>query len=245
MTEGKAIYSAIPAIISEVGCVAKGSKNQQQGYMYRSADDVCDALHDALGKHKVTPTCAIESREASERASKSGGVLFTVVLKCRFTFWGEDGSSVATEAIGEAMDSADKATNKAMTAAYKYALLQVFCLMGHEDADQVTHEPTPAKRQPPKAEPPKQEQAKPPEPCKQYMELRNTLRNLGCHDAGQANAVLQIVHQGCPDIAALQQDADICQQVVSIINAGITSGDVPAKRLRELAGIPEPQTIPS
>jgi len=141
-TTGK-IFTAIPAIISEVGPVGKNSVNQQQRYKYRSADDICDALHDALGKHKVFTTCEISERQMTERLSKNGGVLFYVDLKAKYTFHGEDGSSVSTDAWGEAMDSADKATNKAMTAAYKYALLQVFCLMGHDDGDEETPEPAP------------------------------------------------------------------------------------------------------
>src|SRR5690606_19364534 len=46
---------------------------------------------------------------------------------------------------GEAMDSADKATNKAMSAAYKYAAFQTFCIPteGDNDADATTHEVAP------------------------------------------------------------------------------------------------------
>ncbi len=134
------IYSAIPAIISAVGPVGKNATNQQQGYKYRSADDICDALHDSLGKFGVFSTCEIKDREVTERQTKSGGTLLYVVLNCRFSFHAKDGSHVCTESVGEAMDSGDKATNKAMTAAYKYALLQTFCLMGHEDSEVQTHE---------------------------------------------------------------------------------------------------------
>lgn len=66
-----------------------------------------------------------------------------VSIKCTYTFHAADGSSVATEAIGEGMDSGDKATNKAMTAAYKYALIQVFAMMGHEDSEVDSHEIAP------------------------------------------------------------------------------------------------------
>ena len=137
------IYSAIPAIISEVGAVGKTEMNRAQGYKYRSADAICDALHDALGRHKVFTTCDIVSREVHERASsKSGSVLIYVNLKCRYLFHCEDGSSVYTESWGEAMDSGDKASNKAMSAAYKYAAFQAFCIPteGDNDADSQTHE---------------------------------------------------------------------------------------------------------
>jgi hypothetical protein len=47
---------------------------------------------------------------------------------------------------GEAMDSGDKATNKAMSAAYKYACMQAFSIPteGDNDADAHTHEVKPA-----------------------------------------------------------------------------------------------------
>ncbi len=142
----KLIYSAIPAIIADVGPVGKNSKNQQQGYFYRSADDICNALHDSLGKHKVFATCAITDLVRSERQSKSGGAMQCVSIKCTYTFHAADGSSVSTEAIGDGMDSGDKATNKAMTAAYKYALIQVFAMMGHEDSEVDSPEPLPQTR---------------------------------------------------------------------------------------------------
>ena len=49
------------------------------------------------------------------------------------------------------MDSADKATNKAMSAAYKYAAIQAFCIPteGDNDADATTHEVAPRQEAPP------------------------------------------------------------------------------------------------
>jgi hypothetical protein len=45
------------------------------------------------------------------------------------------------EAYGEALDAGDKATSKAMSAAYKQAVVQLFCipLQGSDDADASTH----------------------------------------------------------------------------------------------------------
>ena len=65
-----------------------------------------------------------------ERTSRSGGALFNVTLACDFEFIAvEDGSRVTVRTYGEAMDSADKATNKAMSAAYKYAAFMTFALL--------------------------------------------------------------------------------------------------------------------
>jgi hypothetical protein len=54
----------------------------------------------------------------------------------------EDGSKHTARTFGEAMDSGDKATNKAMSAAYKYMAFQTFAIPteGDNDADNHTHE---------------------------------------------------------------------------------------------------------
>ncbi len=154
MTETKQIYEAIPAILSDVEAISKNRKNQQQGYSFRGIDDVYNAIHPLLAKHKVFPTCEILSRDTSERETKNGGTLFCVVLRAKYTLWASDGSNVTTEAVGEGMDSADKASNKAMSAAYKYALFQMLCIPTEAvDADE--HTPEVAPRREPQKSPPK------------------------------------------------------------------------------------------
>jgi hypothetical protein len=69
------------------------------------------------------------TRAQTERATAKGGVLFSVVVEVEFDFISaEDGSRHPVRTFGEGMDSADKATNKAMSTAYKYAAFQAFCI---------------------------------------------------------------------------------------------------------------------
>jgi hypothetical protein len=86
-----------------------------------------------------------EKRE--ERKSNAGGNLIYTVLKMRFSFCAEDGSSVQSSVSGEAMDSGDKATNKAMSTALKYALMQTFLIPTDElkayNTENETHEAAP------------------------------------------------------------------------------------------------------
>ena len=65
-----------------------------------------------------------------ERKSGTGKALFYVTVKMVFDLTSaDDGSALRVGPIyGEAMDSADKATNKAMSAAYKYAVMQAFAI---------------------------------------------------------------------------------------------------------------------
>ena len=126
--ECPAIYRAIAGVIADVGSVAKDKVNKQQGFKFRSVDDVYNALHPALAKNKVfiVPTILEQTREAV--ATKNGTRMTLVICKIKFTFYAEDGSNVESVIIGEGLDTGDKATNKAMAIAYKYACFQVFCI---------------------------------------------------------------------------------------------------------------------
>lgn len=145
------IYAAIPKVAKAIGAIAKTRKNQQQGYQFRGIDDVLNACHDPLTEHGVFLTTEVSDITREERASRGGGVLIYTTLKLKVSFHAEDGSSVTTITAGEAMDSADKSTNKAMSAALKYAFFQTFTIPLEEsdDADATTPEPTP-RAQPPK-----------------------------------------------------------------------------------------------
>lgn len=144
MTTAK-VYEAIAAITHRMGAegISKTRKNAQQGYNFRGIDDVLNALSPMLSEsHLCILPCALE-RECVERQSAKGATLFYVTVKVRFDFISaEDGSKHEVVTYGEAMDSADKATNKAMSAAYKYAAILAFCIPteGDNDADATTHE---------------------------------------------------------------------------------------------------------
>ena len=145
------VYEAIASItasLSKVG-IAKGRKTQQGGgasFAFRGIDDVLNALSPLLAEHKLCIFPRVTNRASVERQTKSGGALFYTTVNAEFDFVSAvDGSKHTAATIGEAMDSGDKATNKAMSAAYKYALLQTFAIPteGDNDADATTHEVQP------------------------------------------------------------------------------------------------------
>jgi hypothetical protein len=150
------IYQSINAIMKHVPSIGKDRKNQQQGYNFRGIDDMYNALNPLLAEHGVFATSEVLNTEREERQTKSGGTLFYSILTVKFTFFATDGSSVTSTMIGEGMDSADKASNKAMSTAYKYALMQLFCIPTEDvkDTEYQTHEVAPKKPTPaPKPEP--------------------------------------------------------------------------------------------
>lgn len=147
------VYGAIVAVITELGRdgITKSRKNQQQGYNFRGIDEVYNALNGALSRAGLVMLPRILTRVAEERATKSGGSLTYVVVEAEFDLIAmSDGSCHTIRAFGEAMDSADKATNKAMSAAFKYAAMQAFCIPTEGDNDADAHTPEPAPKPAPR-----------------------------------------------------------------------------------------------
>lgn len=152
----KHIYKAInniQASLAKSG-ISKDRKNAQQGYAFRGIDDVYEALAPLLAENGVVVLPHYTERTCTERITAKGGVVFYAVVKGTFELVDStDGSSTTCELYGEAMDSADKATNKAMSAAYKYMCLQTFCIPteGDNDADGTTHTVVPQTKTAPKS----------------------------------------------------------------------------------------------
>ena len=139
------IYETITAVMNEIGAVGKNSKNQQQGFMFRGIDAVMNALNPAMKKYGLFVVPEILEQTREERTTSKGGLLIYSICRIKYTFYAQDGSSISAVVVGEGMDSGDKATNKAMSIAFKYACFQVFCIPTEEmvDPDAEVHEPMP------------------------------------------------------------------------------------------------------
>lgn len=143
------IYESITKIMQESIAIGKDKQNKQQGFKYRGIDDVMNTFYPLLSKHKVFVVPRVVEQIREERVSKQGGNLIYSILKIEYTFYAEDGSSVSAVVIGEGMDSADKASNKAMAVGMKYAMFQVFCIPTEEmpDSDGDTPPPSTPKKE--------------------------------------------------------------------------------------------------
>jgi hypothetical protein len=141
------VYAAINAIAGDLAKsgISKTRTNEVDGYKYRSIDDVLDRLAPLLAKHRLCVLPRALERVVTERADEQNRLLLQVALRVSFTLTSvDDGSSHAIEAYGEALDGGDKATAKAMSAAYKAAMVQTFCIpvSGAEDPDRTSHKLT-------------------------------------------------------------------------------------------------------
>jgi hypothetical protein len=125
------VYQAINAVQRELAAtgIGKESENKFDGYKFRGIDAVYNALSPLLAKHGLCVLPRMLKRELVERVAKGGNALFYVTVEAEFDFVSaEDGSKHVVKTFGEAMDRGDKATNKAMSAAYKYAAFQAFAI---------------------------------------------------------------------------------------------------------------------
>lgn len=138
------IHEVIPKIMSEVGAISKGRRNQQQNYTFRGIDDAYQAFQPLFAKYGVFVVPTVTDIKREERTNKSGGLLIYTTLTIKHTFFADDGSHFDAVTVGEAMDSGDKSSNKSMSAALKYALLEVFCVPTEGDNDTENHSPEPS-----------------------------------------------------------------------------------------------------
>lgn len=129
-----AAINAVVGELSELG-IAKRHRNEAGDYQYRSIDDVLSALAPLLARHKLCVLPRVLDRDV---ARTTGGSAQLVTVRAAFDLVSAfDGSSHTIESFGEAIDESDKGTAKAISAAYKSAMLQAFCIpIPQEDADE-------------------------------------------------------------------------------------------------------------
>jgi len=131
--EKTTIFKRLASVMREIKAIGKDQKNQQQGWSFRSIDQIYSTIHPLFAKHGIVTIPKVISMETGERKTRSGGVQFWVCLTIDYVFTAEDGSSVECRVMGEAADMGDKAIGKAMSYAQKYAILQTFCIPVEED----------------------------------------------------------------------------------------------------------------
>lgn len=133
------IYGLIGKAMQKIGAIGKDSTatntSGKQMYKFRGIDAVYNALNPVMSELGlfICPEVLEQTRE--ERKTSSGGNLVYSILKVKFTMYAPDGSSVSCVVIGEGMDSGDKASNKAMSIALKYACFQLFMIPTEDMVD--------------------------------------------------------------------------------------------------------------
>jgi len=130
-----AIYESIVSAMADIEPIAKGRRNQKQGFDFRGIDDIMNELQPVLKKHGLFVVPKVVNVIRAEKQTNNGGALLYSIATMEYTMYAKDGSFITGSTIGEGMDSGDKASNKAMSVALKYFLLQTFCIPTEDQKD--------------------------------------------------------------------------------------------------------------
>jgi ERF superfamily len=129
-TERVTVYERLQRVFDDVPAIAKNLRNVESGYAARSIDDIYDALHGLFAEHGVRPSPQVVDHTYEWLTAKSGTQLLQVFETVELYFESVDGERTVEpiRLVGEGRDAADKASNKALSAAMKYALIHTFLI---------------------------------------------------------------------------------------------------------------------
>jgi hypothetical protein len=147
-TEIKSTHAKLIEVMKEVEAVKKTDRNQAQGFSFRGIDAVVNAVGPALRKHGVTVTPEVlDFTYSTVEVGRNRTQMAHVIVKVSYHFrGGQVDDVISATVIGEAMDAGDKATPKAMSVAFRIALLQALALPTDEpDPDTYSYERSEAK----------------------------------------------------------------------------------------------------
>lgn len=139
------IHQKLHDVMRSVSHVAKAAFNQEQGYNFRGIDDVLGALGPALRDHGVIPVPELLEASYRDALTTRQKPVRETTVRVAYHFTATDGSSVTVIVPGESLDFSDKGSAKAMSVAYRIALIQLFALPTNEpttdhDGQYVTRE---------------------------------------------------------------------------------------------------------
>lgn len=136
------LYQKLISITEEIGVIEKTGRNNQQGYAFMEQAQIVAELRPLLKKYGVAIMPETLSRTVDRyevtRSNGKHGVDVHASVQMRFTIINADKPEeqfVCAWDGGEAIDSGDKATNKAITASNKYFLIKLFNISDKDDAD--------------------------------------------------------------------------------------------------------------
>lgn len=135
------VVQALSAVMGDVQAVGKDSYNQAQRFNFRGIDAVVNAVGPALRRHGVLVMPSLLDMTLREITTAKGSQMQEATVRVRYTFYGPAGDCLECDAPGSAFDSGDKAIPKAMSVAFRVALLQALCIPTDEpDVDSESHE---------------------------------------------------------------------------------------------------------
>lgn len=144
------VYEAVRRVLADMPAIEKGgtAPANMGGYKFRRVEDITAALKPLFAKHGVLCMPTVKQRVETQRNTANNKVLYCVDLEIEFAFYGPKGDCLTTNVWGQGTDSGDKATQKAVTSAFKTLLSVVFCISDSEMDAEAHDVPETARRVP-------------------------------------------------------------------------------------------------
>lgn len=129
--EQVSIHVAINRVMRDLRPVGKGDRydDNRTRFDFRGIDRVVNAVEPVFERHGVFAVPQVQEVSYRDVPRASGpGRNSECRMKVRYCFYGPQGDCVVAEVQGEALDTSDKGTTKAMSVAWRNALIQVLAL---------------------------------------------------------------------------------------------------------------------
>lgn len=141
MSDKPTVVEALALVMEDVQAVRKADRNTQQGYIFRGIDAVVNAVGPAFRKHGVIAVPTKTEARYRDVTTNTGKPSRECTVIVTYRFYGPAGDFIDCEVPGESMDFGDKGAPKAMSVAYRIALLQALCIPTDEpDPDAQSYE---------------------------------------------------------------------------------------------------------
>lgn len=135
------VVEVLSRVMEDVRAVRKGDRNQQQNYQFRGVDAVVNAVGPALRRHGVVVVPILQKVAYRDVQTSTGKPSRECTVEVAYRFYGPAGDHIECVTPGESMDFGDKGAPKAMSVAYRIALLQALCLPTDDtDPDAASYE---------------------------------------------------------------------------------------------------------
>ena len=139
--KSRTVYEVLGAVMEDVQAVGKNNRNNQQGYDFRGIDAVINAVGPVFRKHGVIAVPFKSEARYRDVQTVNGKPSRECTVAVTYRFYGPAGDYIDCEVPGESMDFGDKGAPKAMSVAYRIALLQVLCIPTHDpEPDAMSYE---------------------------------------------------------------------------------------------------------
>lgn len=127
--DDKDIGECVTEIMRRVEAIDKSSTNKFHKFNFRGIDSIYNSLHHIFAHVGVKTIPKVLKRIQSDRTTKSEGASIHTVVEVEYHFTATNKSTLVVGPVwGEAADTGDKSTGKAMAYAHKLALLQLLMI---------------------------------------------------------------------------------------------------------------------